>query len=93
MKILYHPDKVNKVADALSRKSTASLMAMIEMSNLLKTKMESFNLELLIGQLSALMIMSTIFDIVKKKQDHEPELQRIWKGMQDDKYPSFRLDD
>ena len=50
--ILYHPGKVNKVVDALSRKSTASLMAMIEMSNPLRTEMESFDLEFLTRQLS-----------------------------------------
>ena len=63
--ILYHPGKANKVADTLSRKSIASLMAMIEMSNPLRIEMESFNLKLLIGQLSASTITSTIFDDFK----------------------------
>ena len=79
--IMYHPDKANKVADALSKKCTASLMTMTKMSNPLRTKIESFDLELLIGQLSALTITSTMFDNVKEKQDCDLELQRIRKGM------------
>ena len=55
--------------------------------------MKSFGLELLIGQLSTLEITSTMFDNVKEKHDRDPELQRIKKGMQEDKYPSFCLDD
>ena len=55
--------------------------------------MESFDLELLIGQLSTLATTSMMFDDVKEKQDRDPELQGIRNGMQEDKYPGFRLDD
>ena len=91
--ILYHPSKGNKVGNTLSRKSTTSLVVMTEISTLLKIEMESFSLELLTEQLSALMITSTIFDDIKEKLDRDPELQRIRKGMQEDKYPGFCLDD
>ena len=84
---------MNKVDDALSRRSTTSLMAMTEISTPLKTEMESFDLELLIGQLSTLTITSTMFDDIKEKHDRDPKLQRIRKGMQEDKYPGFCLDD
>ena len=90
--IMYHLGKMDKVADALSRKATTSLVAMIEISTSLKIEMESFGLELLAGQLSALTITSTMFDDIKEKQDHDPKLQRIRKGMQDDKYLGFQLD-
>ena len=91
--IMYHPEKANKVPDALSRKSTASLMVIIEMSNPLRTEMERFVLKLLSGQLSALTITSIMFDDIKEKQDRDPDLQRIRKGMQEDKYLGFGLDD
>ena len=55
--------------------------------------MESFSLELLIGQPFALEITLTMFDDVKEKYDHDPELQRIRKGMQEGKYLGFRLND
>ena len=69
------------------------MVAMTEISIPLKTEMESFGLELLAGQLSTLTITSTMFANIKEKQDRDPELQRIRKGLQEGKYPSFHLDD
>ena len=72
-----------------TRISQSSLMTMTEMSNPLRTGMERFGLELLRGQLSTLTITSMMFNDVKEKQDRDPELQRIRKGMQEDKYQVF----
>ena len=55
--------------------------------------MESFGLELLIGQLFPLEITPMMFDDVKEKHDRDPYLQRIRKGIQEDKYPGFCLND
>ena len=64
---MYHPGKANKIADTLSRKATTSLMAITEISIPLKIEIKSFGLELLRGQLSALMITAIMFDNVKEK--------------------------
>ena len=69
------------MADALSRKSSASLAALVGVSAPLQVEMPSFGLELVTGQLAALSISSTMFDDIKEKQDKDKEIQGIKKGM------------
>ena len=54
--ILYHPGKANKVVDALSRKSTATLMSIQELPNSLQKEINSLELELIVGGVSALTL-------------------------------------
>ena len=59
--ILYHPGKANKVTDALSRKSSATVMSIQELPKALREDIH----ELITGRLSALMLQPTIFDDIK----------------------------
>ena len=79
--IIYNLGKANKVANALSRKSSASLAALAGVSAPLHAEMASFGLELVTRQLTALSISSTMFDDIKEKQDKDKEIQGIKNGM------------
>ncbi|KAL5556565.1 hypothetical protein UlMin_038801 [Ulmus minor] len=63
--ILYHPGKANRVADALSRKSTAAVMSIQTMPKALQWDMQKMNLEIIRGQLSTLTLQPTILDGIK----------------------------
>ena len=75
--ILYHPGKANKVADALSRKSTATLMSIQELPNSLQKEINSLELELIVGGVSALTLQPTIYEKIQGAQELDPELYRI----------------
>ena len=75
--ILYHPGKANKVADALSRKSTATLMSIQELPNSLQKEINSLELELIVGGVSALTLQPTIYENIQGAQELDPELYRI----------------
>ena len=54
--ILYHPSKANRVANALSRKSTTTLMSIQGLPKLLQNEINSLEIELIEGKLSALTL-------------------------------------
>ncbi|KAL5539424.1 hypothetical protein UlMin_044282 [Ulmus minor] len=58
--ILYHPGKANKVADALSRKYSASLMAIQAMPGPLQKELRDAEIEMVTGKLSTLTLQSTM---------------------------------
>lgn len=60
--ILYHPGKANRVGDALSRKSMATLMSIQELPKSLQKEINDLELELIVGQVSALTLQPTIFE-------------------------------
>ncbi|KAL5556706.1 hypothetical protein UlMin_038942 [Ulmus minor] len=72
--ILYHPGKANKVVDALSRKSTATLMSIQELPNSLQKEINSLVLELIVGGVSALTLQPTIYESIQGAQELDPEL-------------------
>ena len=75
--ILYHHGKANKVADALSRKSTTTLMSLQVLPKELQDEVCSSGVEILVGKLSALMLQPTIFDGIKSGQELDPSLLTI----------------
>ena len=70
--ILYHPGKANKVADALCRKSTATLMSIQELPNSLQKEINSLDLELIVGGVSALTLQPTIYEGIQGAQELDP---------------------
>ncbi|KAL5547238.1 hypothetical protein UlMin_006925 [Ulmus minor] len=66
--ILYHPGKANKVADALSCKYSASLMAIQAMPGPLQKELRDAEIEMVTGKLSTLTLQSTMQkDILEAK--------------------------
>ena len=64
--INYHPGKANRVADALSRKSLATLMVIHTLPLPLHEEITKFGIEIIAGELSRLTLQPTIFDGLKK---------------------------
>ena len=89
VKILYHPNKANKVANALSRKSPAFLMAIIELAPQLRAEISDFWLELINGRLSSLTFAPTILEDISMKQDQDSELFKIKNEVQEGKSIDF----
>ena len=54
--ILYHPRKANCVVDALSRKSTAIVMSIWMMPEMLQKDIQKLDMEVIVGQLSTLTL-------------------------------------
>ena len=79
VEIHYHPGKANKVANALSRKSSASLSVITEWVPQLRAEISDFGLELIIGRISSLTSAPTILEDIGTKQDQDPELLKIKK--------------
>ena len=79
--ILYHPGKANKVADALSRRSTIKLMSIQALPQALQEDIYKLELELITGQVSALTLQPTIFDGIKGSQDLDLTLVKLKKDM------------
>ncbi|KAL5556896.1 hypothetical protein UlMin_039132 [Ulmus minor] len=75
--ILYHPGKANRVADALSRKTSATLMSIQGLPKLLQSDINSLELEFIGGQLSALTLQPTIMEGMRGAQELDPNLFRI----------------
>ncbi|KAL5542417.1 hypothetical protein UlMin_010127 [Ulmus minor] len=63
--ILYHPGKANKVTDALSRRSTATLVSIHALPEPLQRDINKIGLEIITGQLSTLTLQPTIFEDIK----------------------------
>ncbi|KAL5570871.1 hypothetical protein UlMin_020468 [Ulmus minor] len=82
--ILYHPGKANCVADALSRKSTATVMSIRLMPEMLQKDIQELDMEIISGQLSTLTLQPTIFDGIKGTQELDPHLlmlkERVLEG-------------
>ena len=80
--IHYHPGKANKVADALSRKSVASLRSLQDLPKELRQEIEDFELRLVEGRLAALQIRPLVLDQIKEEQRKDkqlaPKLQEYW---------------
>ena len=60
----YHPNKANKVADALSQKSMAFAISVEKMSRPLQADLCSLGIEVIIGKLLALTIQPTIMEAI-----------------------------
>ena len=60
--INYHPRKANRVADALSRKSTGTLMAIQGFLEELQKEIPDFGLQLLTGRLAALQVQPILLE-------------------------------
>ncbi|KAL5566930.1 hypothetical protein UlMin_026241 [Ulmus minor] len=75
--ILYHPGKANKVADALSRKTSATVMSIQELPKALREDIHKLDLELITGQVSALTLQPTIFYGIKGSQELDSTLVKL----------------
>ncbi|CAH9056099.1 unnamed protein product, partial [Cuscuta europaea] len=91
--ILYHPGKANKVADALSRKSSATVMSMMVMDPRLRKEIEDFELEIVGGRLATMTVTPSIFEDMAMKQELDPELVKLKECVKEGKCPEFRLDE
>ena len=89
--ILYHLGKANKVTDALSRKSTTTLMSLQVLPKELQDEVCSLGVEILIGKLSTLMLQPTIFDGIKGGQELDPSLFKIKKEVLEGKHRDFEV--
>ena len=74
--ILYHPGKANKVADALSRKSSAMLMAISALPRPLQKDICDSEIEILAEKLSDMSLQPTLLEELKKSQEFDPSLIR-----------------
>ena len=61
----YHPDKANKVANALSRKAVSFATSVEKIPRALQIDMCNLGMEVIIGKLSALTIQPTILEAIK----------------------------
>ena len=93
VEIHYHLGKANKVAYTLSRKSSASLSVITEWVPQLRVEISNFELELIIGRLSSLILAPTILEDIGTKQDQDPELLKIKKEVQEGKSMDFCIND
>ncbi|KAL5546021.1 hypothetical protein UlMin_005708 [Ulmus minor] len=76
--ILYHPGKANCVADALSRKSTTTVMSIRKMPEMLQKDIQKLEMEVIVGKLSTLTLQPMVFDGIKGAQELDPQLLK-WK--------------
>ncbi|MBN2228639.1 MAG: DDE-type integrase/transposase/recombinase, partial [Candidatus Thorarchaeota archaeon] len=76
--ILYHPGKANCVADALSRKPTATVMFLRKIPEMLQKDIQKLDVEVIVGQLSTLTLQPMVFDGIKGAQELDPQLLK-WK--------------
>ena len=91
VQILYHTGKKNKLADALSRKSSTSLSLTTEWVPQLRAEISDFGLKLSIGRLSSLTLAPTILEDVGAKQDQGLKLLKIKKEVYEGKSMDFRI--
>ncbi|KAL5540439.1 hypothetical protein UlMin_044955 [Ulmus minor] len=89
--ILYHPGKANCVADALSRKSTATVMSIRLMPVMLQKDIQGLDMEIISGQLSTLTLQPTIFDGIKGAQELDPQLMRLKERVLEGKDANFSV--
>ena len=72
--ILYHPGKANKVADALSRKSSASVASMEMLSEPLRKDIVCSGIEVITEGLATLTLQPTYLDDMMERQEVDPSL-------------------
>ncbi|KAL5564366.1 hypothetical protein UlMin_027530 [Ulmus minor] len=89
--ILYHPGKANRVADALSQKSTTTLMSIQALPHPLQKEINSLELEFITEQVSALTLQPTIFECMQGAQELDPTLHRIREEVKEGKNTEFNL--
>jgi hypothetical protein len=79
--ISYHPGKANVVADALSRKSRSEVAGLKALPHNLKIDIEKLGMEIVIGEVQALMakleIKSTLLEDIRMAQEKDEEINRI----------------
>ena len=89
--ILYHSGKASHVADALSRKSTATIMSTHPMPEMMQRDIQKLELEIISGQLSTLSLQPTILDRIKGSQELEPSLLKLKEQVQEGKNAEFNV--
>jgi hypothetical protein len=79
--INYHPGKANVVADTLSRKSRSEMAGLKALPHNLKIDIEKLDMEIVIGEVQALMvkleIKSTLLEDIHIAQEKDEEINRI----------------
>ncbi|WVZ70740.1 LOW QUALITY PROTEIN: hypothetical protein U9M48_019383 [Paspalum notatum var. saurae] len=94
MKIHYHPDKANVVADALSRKSYANMALGFQMPHELCEEFESLSLGFLHHATAAAFEAEPILEQeIREHQKHDEKLQEICELLKIGKVPHFREDE
>ena len=91
--IRYHPGKANKVADALSRKSSSSLMSIQSLIEPLQKELVEAGIELITGSLAALTFQPTILDGMKERQEGDASLLRTRNEVLEEKESDFNISD
>jgi hypothetical protein len=79
--INYHSGKANVVADALSRKSRSEMVCLKALPHNLKIDIEKLDMEIVIGEVQALMaklkIKSTLLKDIRMAQENDEEINQI----------------
>ena len=75
--IHYHPRKANQMADALSRKSAGTLMAIQGLPKELQKEIRDFGLEMIVGRVAALQVQPILLDQIREAQLQDEELTKI----------------
>src|SRR5262249_51431507 len=95
--IQYHPGKANVVADALSRKRSGNLAALITQEHHLIEDMRKFELEIVTRQvgarLEALQIQPTLIERIKATQVGDSSISEIKKRMEIGRAHEFHMDE
>ena len=91
--IRYHPGKANKVTNALSRKSSSSLMSIQSLMEPLQKELVEAGIELITGSLAALTFQPTILDGMKERQEKDASLLRTKNEVLEGKESDFVISD
>ena len=89
--IHYHPGKANRVADALSRKSAGTLMAIQGLPRELQKEIQNFDLQMIIGRMATLQIQPILLDQIREAQLQDEDLIKIRQELQEEKQEEFSL--
>ena len=89
--INYHPRKANRVADALSRRSTGTLMAIQGFLEELQKEIPDFGLQLLTGRLAALQVQPILLEHMREVHFQNEELTKIRHKVQEGKQEEFSV--
>ena len=94
MRLHYHPEKANVVADALSRKSHVKTLVMGKIPKELAENLRELCLEIVPrGYVATLEIQSTLMDKIREAQKNDKEIADIKKKMSEGKAKGFREDE
>ena len=91
--IRYHPGKANKVADALSRKSSSSLMSIQSLMEPLQKELVEARIELITGSFAALTFQPTILDGMRERQEKDASLVQTKNEVLEGKESDFNISD